>query len=76
MASAARGGKKGKGAGGGGGGDGQMIQIGEDGSDLWRLDPAIEAIRNGGVRYLSITNSYFVLPKLISHLSYHSKLYG
>lgn len=70
VASAARGGKKGKGGSGGGGGDGQMIQIDEDGSDLWRLDPAIEAIRNGGVLFLSVTNTHFVFPTLLSNLFY------
>ena len=49
-ASAARNAKRGKGAGGGSGGDGQLIQVEEDGSDAWRLEPALQSIRSGGVR--------------------------
>ena len=49
-ASAARNAKRGKGAGGGSGGDGQLIQVEEDGSDVWRLEPALQSIRSGGVR--------------------------
>ena len=51
-ASAARNAKRAKGAGGGAGGDGQLIQLEEDGSDAWRLEPALQSIRSGGVRGL------------------------
>ena len=48
-ASASRNAKRARNGGAGASGDGQLIQLEEDGSDAWRLEPAIQSIRSGGV---------------------------